>query len=141
MVYGGRSSPLNPVRGLFKVTLHSCDPLGSVNSEDRDTVKLCEEQIDYTGDPPPPRWRHTATTVRHKGKLGTSSLPLSFLSRLPCLLMIQSSLIFFSIGKDFLFVFGGKNESEAALGDSYFLSLEQQHWTEVCCSSIHLVSL
>ncbi|CAK6967690.1 tRNA wybutosine-synthesizing protein 4 isoform X1 [Scomber scombrus] len=100
VVYGGRSSPLNPVRGLFKVTLHPCDPPGSVNSEDRDTVKLCEEQIDYTGNPPPPRWRHTATTVSHKGK-------------------------------DFLFVFGGKNESEAALGDCYFLCLEQQHWTEI----------
>lgn len=38
---------------------------------------------------------------------------------------------FFSQGKNFLFVFGGKNSS-AVLGDSYFLSQDQQHWTEVC---------
>eukprot|EP00064_Thunnus_orientalis_P003279 superscaffoldBa00000260_g3288 len=69
VVYGGRSSPLNPVRGLFKVTLHPCGPPGSLDSEDQ--------------------------------------------------------------GKDFLFVFGGKNESEAVLGDGYFLCLEQQHWTEI----------
>ncbi|XP_051937777.1 tRNA wybutosine-synthesizing protein 4 [Hippocampus zosterae] len=34
-------------------------------------------------------------------------------------------------GKDFLFIFGGKNESEAVLGDGYFLDLDQKHWTEV----------
>ncbi|XP_067460305.1 tRNA wybutosine-synthesizing protein 4 [Thunnus thynnus] len=100
VVYGGRSSPLNPVRGLFKVTHHPCGPPGSLDSEDQGAVKLCEEQIVCTGDPPLPRWRHTATTVSHKGK-------------------------------DFLFVFGGKNESEAVLGDGYFLCLEQQHWTEI----------
>ncbi|XP_042282213.1 tRNA wybutosine-synthesizing protein 4 [Thunnus maccoyii] len=100
VVYGGRSSPLNPVRGLFKVTLHPCGPPGSLDSEDQGAVKLCEEQIVCTGDPPLPRWRHTATTVSHKGK-------------------------------DFLFLFGGKNESEAVLSDGYFLCLEQQHWTEI----------
>ncbi|KAM7407026.1 hypothetical protein PAMA_002980 [Pampus argenteus] len=100
VVYGGRSSPLNPVRGLFKVTIHPCSPAGPLDSEDQDAVKLCEEQIVCTGDPPPPRWRHTATTVCHKGK-------------------------------NFLFVFGGKNASEAVLGDGCFLCLEQQHWTEI----------
>ncbi|KAM7380210.1 hypothetical protein PAMP_003523 [Pampus punctatissimus] len=100
VVYGGRSSPLNPVRGLFKVTIHPCSPAGPLDSEDQDAVKLCEERIVCTGDPPPPRWRHTATTVCHKGE-------------------------------DFLFVFGGKNQSEAVLGDGCFLCLEQQHWTEI----------
>uniref|UniRef100_A0A8C9ZDR5 tRNA wybutosine-synthesizing protein 4 n=1 Tax=Sander lucioperca TaxID=283035 RepID=A0A8C9ZDR5_SANLU len=89
VVYGGRSSPLNPIRGLFRVTLDT-----------RDTVKLCVEQMDCTGEPPAPRWRHTTTAVSHKGK-------------------------------DFLIVFGGKNESEAALGDGYFLCPDQQHWTEI----------
>ncbi|XP_076012442.1 tRNA wybutosine-synthesizing protein 4 [Genypterus blacodes] len=34
-------------------------------------------------------------------------------------------------GKDFLFVFGGRNQSERVLGDSYFLCLDQQHWAEM----------
>ncbi|MEQ2242190.1 hypothetical protein ILYODFUR_033209, partial [Ilyodon furcidens] len=34
-------------------------------------------------------------------------------------------------GRDFLFVFGGKNQSESVLGDSSFLSLDQRHWTEI----------
>ncbi|XP_049904417.1 tRNA wybutosine-synthesizing protein 4 [Epinephelus moara] len=100
MVYGGRSSPLNPTRGLFRVMLDPGGPPDPPDSEDRETVKLNVEQVVCTGDPPPPRWRHTATAVSRKGK-------------------------------DFLFVFGGKNESEAVLGDGYFLCLNQQHWTEV----------
>ncbi|XP_031152334.1 tRNA wybutosine-synthesizing protein 4 isoform X2 [Sander lucioperca] len=100
VVYGGRSSPLNPIRGLFRVTLDTRGPPVPLDSEDRDTVKLCVEQMDCTGEPPAPRWRHTTTAVSHKGK-------------------------------DFLIVFGGKNESEAALGDGYFLCPDQQHWTEI----------
>lgn len=56
-----------------------------------------------------------------------------------CLLLfyfhINSSLnkpLFSLLGKDFLFVFGGKNESEAALGGGHFLCLDRWHWTEVC---------
>uniref|UniRef100_A0A671YD90 tRNA wybutosine-synthesizing protein 4 n=1 Tax=Sparus aurata TaxID=8175 RepID=A0A671YD90_SPAAU len=89
VVYGGRSSPLNPIRGLFKITLDSGD-----------TVKLCVEEIVCIGNPPPTRWRHTATVVSHKGK-------------------------------NFLFVFGGKNQAEAVLGEGYFLCMDQQHWTEM----------
>ncbi|XP_031729234.1 tRNA wybutosine-synthesizing protein 4 [Anarrhichthys ocellatus] len=99
-VYGGRSSPLNPTRGLLRVTLDTRGPLGPLDSEDGDMGTLCVEQMVCTGDAPAPRWRHTATSVSHKGK-------------------------------SFLFVFGGKNESEAALGDGYFLCLDQQHWTEI----------
>ncbi|XP_070771347.1 tRNA wybutosine-synthesizing protein 4 [Enoplosus armatus] len=100
VVYGGRSSPLNPIRGLFRVNLDPGGPPGPLDSEGRDTVKLCGEQMVCGGDSPPPRWRHTATVVGHKGR-------------------------------DFLFVFGGKNESEAVLGDGHFLCLDQQHWTEI----------
>ncbi|XP_076603828.1 tRNA wybutosine-synthesizing protein 4 [Chaetodon auriga] len=100
VVYGGRSSPLNPIRGLFRATLDSGGPQGPLHSEDQDTVKLCVEQMVCTGDPPPARWRHTASVVSHNGK-------------------------------DFLFVFGGKNESEVVLGDGYFLCQDQQHWTEI----------
>ncbi|XP_077392578.1 tRNA wybutosine-synthesizing protein 4 isoform X1 [Festucalex cinctus] len=95
VIYGGRSSPVNPIRGLLKVTLHL---EGSPGPED--VVELREEQMECTGAHPPLRWRHSATLVCHKGK-------------------------------DFLFVFGGKNESETVLGDGCFLDLDQQHWTEV----------
>ncbi|XP_030283503.1 tRNA wybutosine-synthesizing protein 4 [Sparus aurata] len=100
VVYGGRSSPLNPIRGLFKITLDSGGPSGPRDSEDQDTVKLCVEEIVCIGNPPPTRWRHTATVVSHKGK-------------------------------NFLFVFGGKNQAEAVLGEGYFLCMDQQHWTEM----------
>ncbi|XP_029314257.1 tRNA wybutosine-synthesizing protein 4 [Cottoperca gobio] len=100
VVHGGRSSPLNPARGLFRVTLDPGGPPGPLDAGGRDTGTLCVEQMVCTGEPPPPRWRHTATVVRHRGE-------------------------------DFLFVFGGKNESQAALGDGYFLCVEQQHWTEI----------
>ncbi|XP_023268308.1 tRNA wybutosine-synthesizing protein 4 [Seriola lalandi dorsalis] len=100
VVYGGRSSPLNPITSLFRVKLDPCAPPGPGDPEHRDAVRLCAEQMVCTGDPPPPRWRHTATNVSHKGK-------------------------------DFLFVFGGKNESQAALGDAHFLCLDEQHWTEI----------
>uniref|UniRef100_A0A7N6B3Z6 tRNA wybutosine-synthesizing protein 4 n=1 Tax=Anabas testudineus TaxID=64144 RepID=A0A7N6B3Z6_ANATE len=98
VVYGGRSSPLNPVKGLFKVTP---DPVGLPGPGDsEETVKLHVEQIECTGDPPLLRWRHTASIISHQGK-------------------------------DFLFVFGGKNESEAALGGGHFLCLDRWHWTEI----------
>ncbi|XP_061648854.1 tRNA wybutosine-synthesizing protein 4 isoform X2 [Phyllopteryx taeniolatus] len=95
VIYGGRSSPLTPIGGLLKVTLHL---EGSPGPEE--VVELHEEQMMCTGAHPPLRWRHSATLVSRQGK-------------------------------DFLFVFGGKNESEAVLGDGYFLDLDQQHWTEV----------
>nr|XP_020493507.1 tRNA wybutosine-synthesizing protein 4 isoform X1 [Labrus bergylta] len=100
VIYGGRSSPLNPTRGLFRVTFDPAASPGPLDSEDGGAVQLNAEQLVCTGDPPTPRWRHTATTLSHKGN-------------------------------NFLFVFGGKNESEAALGDSHFLCLDRQHWTEM----------
>lgn len=33
--------------------------------------------------------------------------------------------------KPFLFVFGGRSEKDAVLGDAHFLCLENKHWTEV----------
>ncbi|XP_069033486.1 tRNA wybutosine-synthesizing protein 4 isoform X2 [Embiotoca jacksoni] len=108
VVYGGRSSPLNPIRGLFKVTFDPCGPPCPPESEGQDSVKVCVEQMVCTGDPPPPRWRHTAAITSHK----------------------ENSCCF-SAGRDFLFVFGGQNQSEAVLGDGCFLSVDQQHWTEM----------
>ncbi|XP_048883425.1 tRNA wybutosine-synthesizing protein 4 isoform X2 [Brienomyrus brachyistius] len=34
-------------------------------------------------------------------------------------------------GQEFLFVFGGRTETESVLGDAHFLRLEDQHWTAV----------
>ncbi|KAK5609958.1 hypothetical protein CRENBAI_007764 [Crenichthys baileyi] len=100
VVYGGRSSPLRPTCDLFKVKFDPSGPPSAAQSQCPDAEKLRVEPINCTGNPPPPRWRHTAAVVSHRGR-------------------------------DFLFVFGGKNQSESVLGDSSFLSLNQQHWTEI----------
>lgn len=120
VVFGGRSSPLNPIRGLMRVTQDALGPPG--------TRKLCVEPMVCTGDPPAPRWRHTATSVSHQGGRKQEA-SLFFISYHKANLF---PIFFFFAGKSFLFVFGGKNESEAALGDGGFLSVDQQHWTEVC---------
>ncbi|XP_012731788.2 tRNA wybutosine-synthesizing protein 4 [Fundulus heteroclitus] len=91
VVYGGRSSPLRPACDLLKVTFGPPRP---------DAEKVCVEPVKCAGNPPPPRWRHAAAVVSHRGR-------------------------------DFLFVFGGKNQSESVLGDSSFLNLDQQNWTEI----------
>ncbi|XP_063743083.1 tRNA wybutosine-synthesizing protein 4 isoform X2 [Eleginops maclovinus] len=98
LVFGGRSSPLKPARGLFRVSLVPGGPQDPLHSED--PGKLCVEEMVCTGEAPLPRWRHSAATVRHKGE-------------------------------DFLFVFGGKNESQPVLSDGYFLCVERQHWREM----------
>lgn len=64
VVYGGRSSPLNPIRSLFRVTLEPGSSEGG-----QDTLKLCVEEMVCTGDPPPARWRHTAAVVSHSGEI------------------------------------------------------------------------
>ncbi|XP_034042461.1 tRNA wybutosine-synthesizing protein 4 [Thalassophryne amazonica] len=100
VLFGGRSSPLKPAKGLFKVTLDLCGSSASLQTGNQGTVECCVEETVCTGPLPVPRWRHTATVVRHKGK-------------------------------DVLFVFGGRNETEAVLGDGHFLCLDRQHWTEI----------
>lgn len=52
---------------------------------------------------------------------------------------MQQSLVIFPVGKDFLCIFGGKNESGAVLGDCCFLSPDQQHWTKVCLVTVHVL--
>lgn len=64
VVFGGRSSPLKPIRSVFKVNLDLCDL-----TENGDAVKLCVEQMYCTGEEPTPRWRHTATVVQHEGDI------------------------------------------------------------------------
>lgn len=73
VVYGGRSSPLNPIGGLLRVTLGFSGQPGPLGSEDGDIVKLSVEQMVCTGDPPPARWRHTVTVVSHKGEMKKGS--------------------------------------------------------------------
>uniref|UniRef100_A0A665VXN7 tRNA wybutosine-synthesizing protein 4 n=1 Tax=Echeneis naucrates TaxID=173247 RepID=A0A665VXN7_ECHNA len=67
VVYGGRSSPLNPIRDLFRVTLDPCGPAPD-EPEDQELMTMRAERMVCTGDPPPPRWRHTATVVSHNGQ-------------------------------------------------------------------------
>lgn len=175
MVFGGRSSPLNPVRSLFKMTFSLCGAPGALESGGQDAPKLCMEEMMCTGSPPPPRWRHSATLTRHRGEGKQEvlwdpfalhsffffSLPVCsffflflffhsicsfalcfshiFASPSLCQSFIPSLLFRYTLnpchisaGREFVFVFGGKNQSGAVLGDGYFLSVDQQHWTEVC---------
>lgn len=97
IVLGGRTSPLNPVKSICKLTM---DPLCALDLEDQSNVVLKVEEIVVGGKTPEPRWRHTTTLLSHKGK-------------------------------DYLFLFGGKNRSQEALGDSSLLDLSQNLWTEV----------
>lgn len=105
VVYGGRSSPLHPIRSLLKVNYDPCDLPDSASPEDMAPVELSLEEITCTGNLPPPRWRHTATMLNHRGQ-------------------------------DFLFVFGGRNEAETALGDAHFLSLNMLLWTEISVEGV-----
>ncbi|XP_014866694.1 PREDICTED: tRNA wybutosine-synthesizing protein 4 isoform X3 [Poecilia mexicana] len=65
VVYGGRSSPLRPNSDLFKLTF---DP-SAAKAPRPDAEKVQVEPMDCTGNPPPPRFRHTATVVRHGGSI------------------------------------------------------------------------
>ncbi|XP_033843088.1 tRNA wybutosine-synthesizing protein 4 [Periophthalmus magnuspinnatus] len=94
VVLGGRTSPLNPVKTVCKLTMDSLDLEGD------DGAKLSVEPAVCAGEPPVPRWRHTATLISHKGK-------------------------------DFLFLFGGKNAAQEILGDYNIMDLSQNRWTEV----------
>lgn len=91
IVLGGRTSPLKPVKSIYKLTMDSMD--------DQNKVIFKVQEVFVGGKPPGPRWRHTTTLLNHKGK-------------------------------DFLFVFGGKNESQEVLGDGSFMDLSQNLWTE-----------
>lgn len=67
VVFGGRSSPLNPVSGLVRLAVEpfiSPDP-------DGDTVRLHVENMMCTGAPPAARWRHAAAVVDHSGETQT----------------------------------------------------------------------
>uniref|UniRef100_A0A3P8ZJF8 tRNA wybutosine-synthesizing protein 4 n=1 Tax=Esox lucius TaxID=8010 RepID=A0A3P8ZJF8_ESOLU len=100
VVFGGRSSPLNPIRTLLRVTGDACDLTDPVAPGDQALMKLSVTEMVCSGQPPRPRWRHTATLLRHKGQ-------------------------------NFLFVFGGRSEAVAGLGDAHFLCIDDQRWTEI----------
>lgn len=69
VVFGGRSSPFNAIKDLFSVTLGPSGQPGPLDSEGGERVPLCIEKMVCTGDPPPARWRHTATAVTHNGEI------------------------------------------------------------------------
>lgn len=100
IVLGGRTSPLNPVKSIYKLTMDTCSSLDFESKEDNMIFKV--EEVVCGGKPSVPRWRHTMTLLHHKGK-----------------------------GKDYLFVFGGKDQSQEVLGDGSFMDLNQNLWTEV----------
>ncbi|XP_053732634.1 tRNA wybutosine-synthesizing protein 4 [Synchiropus splendidus] len=102
LIYGGRLSPLNSVKGdPIRVTV--APKVSSTVSDcgkQNEALELVTEEMACAGAAPAPRWRHSATVVRHRGE-------------------------------HFVFVFGGKNESAPCLADSSFLCLEQKRWTQI----------
>ncbi|XP_062861712.1 tRNA wybutosine-synthesizing protein 4 isoform X1 [Trichomycterus rosablanca] len=93
VILGGRTSPLNPIDSILKVTC-------SLRDKHNPKVLVSINEMVCTGPAPIPRWRHTAT-----------------------LLIFED--------RNYLFVFGGRTERELVLGDSHFLSLEDQHWVNI----------
>lgn len=69
VVYGGRSSPLNPIQGLVRITLDASSPPEPVDPKGGDTVRISVRKMVCTGDPPAARWRHAAAVVSHSGKI------------------------------------------------------------------------
>lgn len=64
-MFGGRSSPLNPVSGLLRLAVEPCIP----PDPDGTTVRLHVESMVCTGAPPAGRWRHAAAAVvDHSGE-------------------------------------------------------------------------
>lgn len=138
MVFGGRSSPLNPVGGLLRLTMESCISRNPIEPKDSDSVRLHVEKMECTGDPPAARWRHTAAVVSHSGETQPQICgpalqePAAVITPLALAYRCRAPPIFLAAGKDFLFVFGGKSKSGAVLSDARFLCPNQQHWSEVC---------
>ncbi|KAI4888426.1 hypothetical protein NFI96_000910 [Prochilodus magdalenae] len=81
VVTGGRTSPLNPMDSVLKVTYRLND------QPEPKTVQLTVEKLVCAGQAPKPRWRHTATLLSHGacayrgglvifGGLGQGGVPL-----------------------------------------------------------------
>lgn len=68
VVFGGRSSPLNPVSDLVRLTMESHISHNPIEPKDGDSLRLHMEKMVCTGDPPAARWRHAAAVVSHSGK-------------------------------------------------------------------------
>ncbi|KAL2081246.1 hypothetical protein ACEWY4_023099 [Coilia grayii] len=66
LVFGGRSSPLKPFGDVLRVTYDLGEPTESTASSLTVTVSL--KEIECSGCLPQPRWRHTATLLRHNGQ-------------------------------------------------------------------------
>lgn len=65
IVLGGRTSPLNSVRSICKLTM---DPWCAPDLERKDSVIFKVEEVAAGGKPPKPRFRHTTTLLSHKDK-------------------------------------------------------------------------
>lgn len=67
-MFGGRSSPLNPVSGLVRLAVEPCMSPDPVGPTDGNTARLHMEKMMCTGAPPAARWRHAAAVVHHSGE-------------------------------------------------------------------------
>lgn len=69
VVFGGRSSPLNPVSAVVRLTVEQCISPDPTGPKDGNTARLHMEKMTCTGAPPAPRWRHSAAVVEHCGEM------------------------------------------------------------------------
>lgn len=68
-MFGGRSSPLNPVSSLVRLTMESRISHDPKEPKDGVSVRLHMEKMTCTGNPPAARWRHAAAVVSHSGEM------------------------------------------------------------------------
>ncbi|KAJ8396314.1 hypothetical protein AAFF_G00018910 [Aldrovandia affinis] len=68
VVFGGRSSPLNPIRSVLRMTYDPASLPDSPVAVSPVLEWLSLEDMACTGNPPLPRWRHTATLLRYRGQ-------------------------------------------------------------------------
>ena len=75
LVFGGRSSPLKPFGDVLKVTYDLRENTESTATSLSMTVSV--KEMECSGCHPQPRWRHTATLLKHNGK-GSNSIQQYF---------------------------------------------------------------
>ncbi|KAG5851677.1 hypothetical protein ANANG_G00054190 [Anguilla anguilla] len=68
LVFGGRTSPLNPIGSILRMT-YDLSSLPDLSVPVGPALEwLSVKELACTGNAPLPRWRHTATRLRYKGQ-------------------------------------------------------------------------
>ncbi|XP_036401358.1 tRNA wybutosine-synthesizing protein 4 [Megalops cyprinoides] len=68
VIFGGRSSPLSPVRSVLRVTYDPSSLPESYDTANHMSDGLSFKEMPCTGNAPLARWRHTTTLLRYRGQ-------------------------------------------------------------------------